>query len=279
MNKISFWATSLVFSIFSVAVSASPGNIVYDFSTSIYPVGSVSIIDVDGDASGRLTTKYSESAEKFVPLQFVLKLENQPEIIVNGFSASGSNSNRYSAHVKNVWIYRSLKVTLDSPEGYSSPEHVYAEIFVDLNESYVNTNNGISDFDDGYRLLAVNFYPEVRENFSAIDVYKTMAENKRVILKLNKNLVYAGGNSPFPVGQPLMEMKVTWFGHGEGLFYIPVSVSESSSIAPYAIVSDSQMMPGVEMIKIKYRDYGLDLSLDVPLDTVLTEAFQNINNP
>ncbi len=269
MKNIFSFVFALTFTLLCMTTAAGPANVIYDFESHSYSPGVVfPDLDFNGTVSGQLTTSFSELNGTFGVERLILNFEKMPKIVVQGFSREDDQT--YIAHVQNAWIFRSVKVVVHSPETFEFPQVADVRIFVDYKESYVgNLQPGL---EEGPILVDFPFTPVPRSNFSVIDTYRTTFNDKPVILKLNKNLtrtvdpMYGFFNEGF-------ELKVTWFGHGEGTYYFPHPLIPG--IQAFAIQSDKNFIPPAspESISVEFRDIGMtNITPPIPLEQILLEA-------
>lgn len=271
MIKACNYIIGAVFALCATAVFSAPASTVYDFTSDAYaPTQVIPGVELSGLVSGKLTTRFSEQTGMYSIDSMIVDFDKMPRIVATNFTRL--NDNEYVAHIRSVWIYRSIKLVVHSPEGFYSPRSIDVRVSVDYSESYVGDHGVIGD--EGHFLA--DFYTELkpRTTFSTIDTYKTTFEGKAVYIKLNKNLSRSSDLfSMYP--NEGIEIKVTWYGHGEGSYFFPHPLTEN--ISPFAIASDKEMLSEGEaesiFVKFKNGAGAMDTS-PVPLEILLHEAIQ-----
>jgi len=263
------WLSGFFYIFLSTIAMSAPVTVVYDFSSDVYaPDPIVPSLQLEGPVSGKLTIKYSDMEPEGRIDRLIMNFEQAPSISATGFVRI--NSNEYVATVKNAWIFRSVRVTLYTPDGFSNPDLIDIRLSVEYGESYIGSNIGGTE--EGPILAQFPAELEAQSNFEAIDRYKTSFEGKTVILSLNKNLSRASSPSSYYVEEGI-ELKVKWFGHGEGSFFFPLPITDK--IKPFAIQSDRDMIPpsDPESITVLYRENTEVMETPfLPLELILNEA-------
>ena len=261
------------FSIFLVVFSqlscAAPEDIIYDFETNSFPAGFYPDLDFTGPASGQVVTSYANTTGEYTLEKLIINFAHMPTIVAQNFIQQDIHT--YVAHVKNAWIFRSIKVVVDSPDTFNFPLFVHVRIFVDYQESYVGDIES-SNNQEGPMLVDLPIEPKQRISFTAIDVYRTTFEDKAVILKLNKNITRRVNPENGAISEGI-ELEVTWFGHGTGYFYFPLPLDYS--IKPFAIKTDLDVIPPnqPESIWVAFQQNGNTMdSPIIPLNLLLQEA-------
>lgn len=232
-------------------------------------------VDATGTVSGTLITDISEELYQFEPKKLKLNFEKMPTLTIQDFKKEDEYT--YTATVNNSWIFRGLNVRLYSSDGFSHPDSVYVDFSIKTGEGYTDNSDNPPSYQ--YDIAHAELFPKAVEKFSPIDTIKTKASNKNVVLKLNNKMTYYKDrwSDNLSLG---MEVKVTWFGHGEGTFYMPVDIQNSRPVAMF-----SQFEPGPnggleEIIHLRYKQDGETVDIGgIRLEDILNEAMGYIEDP
>lgn len=272
MIRLVNWILGVALFVSTTLAMATSPNITYDFTTEATASENIAGLNFGGATTGRLVTHYSQSEHAYVPQTLVLQIKNLPKLVITGFVKNENfGSTSYTAKINNAFIFRSLEVNLSTDGSFNTPKTVWVDFFIDTQENYAVSEPNAYPVYAKPHFINMIFEPIARTNFSTIDIYKTSFQGDKVIIKLNKNIALIKGLSESTSQPTGIELNITWFGHGERSYYIPMPSEFSTK--PYAIESENDGINS-EMITIKFLENGSDLIVQRPLDMMLQEAFQ-----